>query len=129
MITTDSFSEFVELLATVPNREHGMYIMLLRRANELSLPKLRVLLTGADNTGKHLWGRQNSFDPSLRQYAHLFDEAEWSEIMRKYQEQDVYQYRASDKPNSHGHCNSNPSDWAISGEWKVVKFRFRSRRR
>jgi len=27
----------------------------------------------------------------------------------------VYRYRESDIPNRHGHCNSNPSEWALRG--------------
>jgi hypothetical protein len=124
MIATTSFSEFVYLLGAVPNREHGVYVMLLRRASELSLVKLRVLLTGRDNKGNHIWGRENTFDPSLRAYSHLFKPEEWRDIFRNFEEA-PYLYRESDKPNSHGHCNSKPSLWATSGAWKLDKSRRR----
>lgn len=122
---------FIESLNEyIPNRDHSGYPILLhdllsslsvRKENSsLDSAKLYVLITGRDfrehkkeDDAKIVYCSGN-VDVNIRSFRDKFTKPVWDTIEAILKNSSLYRYRASDKPNSHGHCNSNPSMWALN---------------
>ncbi len=117
---TNDFEKFLfELKENIPNQQHRGCALLL---NELKMnckicplfcEKLKLLLTGRSVGGDIMWGGGN-FHNDFWQYETFFDFYVWQTLVNMRQDLGVWQYRSSNESNRHGHCNSNPSNWALN---------------
>lgn len=109
------FEDFCNFLQEhIPNRQHAGYKLLVHeilKTEMIDSEKLAVLVAGRTLNNEVLFA-QGNFDDQFWTYEKYFDHVDWQTLVQLRQEFGVYRYRISDLPNSHGHCNSNPSHWA-----------------
>ena len=80
--------------------------------------KIHLVLTGRNEEGEVLWNGGNVYRGNLEMFKKAFnDNDNWEKLLELYSKNKIYRYSESrnDKPNRHGHCNSNPSQWALNG--------------
>ncbi len=121
MASADTLDAFVPLLcAGVANRSAPGYAELEQRlvvegrdSVPLAPAKLFVLITGRHPHGAHdvVWNLGNVAPGGWNAYERYYDGLPvlWTQLCDIRAAHGVHQYRASDKPNRHRHCNSHPS--------------------
>jgi hypothetical protein len=101
----------------IPSRSHPGYNLLQhaieeQKANDLLLDKLAITITGMNSHNEAKVWQSGNFDAKFMSFASRFPAARWRELCELRGNHCTWVYRESDIPNSHGHCNSNPSYWA-----------------
>lgn len=111
----DSFCSILQ--DVIPNREHVGYNLLMgelmKHQNDAYFTnKLAILITGRTLVQGTEVFAQGNFDVGFWSYKSHFTSHDWNTLVERKNVYGIWRYRASDKPNHSGHCNSNPSDWA-----------------
>ncbi len=80
--------------------------------------KCCLLMTGESKKGLYIWNNGNVVRKITKDCEEIYRNCgrgdEWESIAEKiFDKSGFHIYRESDLPNSHGHCNSNPSGWAL----------------
>ncbi len=96
----------------IPTRDAVGYGLLIDALKNKStdIQKIRYLISGKNDQNR---AHFINFAPDFMQFESYFDKKEWLCMIDMRKNSDIYRYRESDLPNSNGHCNSNPSRWAL----------------
>ena len=99
----------------ISNRQHAGYALLMYemlKSQTIDSDKLALLITGRTSNNEVLFAEGN-FDEQFWTFEKYFNHDKWQTLIQLRQEYGIYRYRSSNLPNRSGHCNSNPSHWAL----------------
>jgi len=136
LYATEDINEFIQLLRDgtkfkdviykIANTEHFGYPMLrdLLIDNSGYVPlhaeKIKYFMLACDDDGNTIWNNGNVLRDDITDYESVYSNLglinEWNVLRTIHKTKSIHRYRESDLANRHGHCNSNPSYWALNQE-------------